>query len=84
LKKDTSDIINEKVYNLPKAGKEAIEEWDQKMLKKGFIQQSNSKYSHATFTVPKKDGTFKSYKTFAQLTNTQKRTPPLYPASKMQ
>src|SRR6266850_3147492 len=28
------------------------------MLDKGFIQRSDSRYGHSTFTVPKKDGTF--------------------------
>jgi hypothetical protein len=51
-------MINEKIYNLSKARKQAIEEWVYKMLKKGFIEQSDSRYGHATFTVPKKDGTF--------------------------
>jgi hypothetical protein len=38
LKDDTPDTINEKVYNLPKANKLAIEEWVYKMLEKKFIQ----------------------------------------------
>jgi hypothetical protein len=58
LKDDAPDTINKKVYNLPKANKLAIEEWVYKMLEKKFIQRSDSRYGHATFTVPKKDGTF--------------------------
>jgi Retroviral aspartyl protease len=58
LKDDAPDTINEKVYNLPKANKLVIEEWVYKMLEKKFIQRSDSRYGHATFTVPKKDGTF--------------------------
>jgi Reverse transcriptase (RNA-dependent DNA polymerase) len=58
LKDDAPETINEKVYNLPKANKLAIEEWVYKMLEKKFIQRSDSRYGHATFTVPKKDGTF--------------------------
>jgi hypothetical protein len=58
LKADAPDMINEKVYNLPNAGKQAIEEWVYKMLKKGFIEWSDLHYGHATFMVPKKDGTF--------------------------
>jgi hypothetical protein len=57
LKDDAPESINEKVYNLPKADKQAIEEWAYKMLKKGFIERSDSPYGHATFTIPKKDGT---------------------------
>jgi hypothetical protein len=58
LKDDASDTINEKVYNLLKPGKQVIKEWVYKMLEKKFIQRFNSRYSHATFIVPKKDGTF--------------------------
>jgi hypothetical protein len=58
LKDDAPETINEKVYNLLKANKLAIEEWVYKMLEKKFIQRSDSRYGHATFTVPKKDGTF--------------------------
>jgi hypothetical protein len=58
LKDDAPETINEKVYNLPKANKLAIEEWVYKMLEKKFIQRSDSRYGHATFTVPKKDETF--------------------------
>jgi Reverse transcriptase (RNA-dependent DNA polymerase) len=58
LKADALDIINKKIYNLSKASKQAIKEWVYKMLKKGFIEWSDSWYGHATFTVPKKDGTF--------------------------
>jgi hypothetical protein len=59
LKDDAPETINEKVYNLPKANKLAIKEWVYKMLEKKFIQRSDSRYGHATFTVPKKDGTFR-------------------------
>jgi hypothetical protein len=58
LKDNAPDTINEKVYNLPKPSKLAVEDWVYKMLEKKFIQQSDSRYGHATFTVPKKDGTF--------------------------
>jgi hypothetical protein len=58
LKDDTPDTINEKIYNLPKPGKLAIEEWVYKMFKKKFIWWLESRYGHATFMVPKKDGTF--------------------------
>jgi hypothetical protein len=57
LKDDAPETINEKLYNLPKVDKQAIEEWAYKMLKKGFIERSDSPYGHATFMIPKKDGT---------------------------
>jgi hypothetical protein len=57
LKEDAPETINEKLNNLPKVNKQAIEEWVYKMLKKGFIEHSDSPYGHATFTIPKKDGT---------------------------
>jgi hypothetical protein len=42
LKADALDIINKKIYNLSKASKQAIKEWVYKMLKKGFIEWSDS------------------------------------------
>jgi len=59
LTKDVPESINQKIFNLPTAGREAIEKWVQTMLDKNFIQRSSSKYGHTTFTVPKKDGTFR-------------------------
>jgi hypothetical protein len=59
LKSNAPETINAKMYTLPRPGRDAIEEWVNKMLKKGFIQISDSPYGHATFTVPKKDGTFR-------------------------
>src|SRR6267142_2584353 len=64
LKKDTLDSINAKIFSLPQPGREAIQTWVQKMLDKGFIQRSDSKYGHSTFTVPKKDGTFRIVQDF--------------------
>src|SRR6266850_5381411 len=64
LKKDTPDSINAKIFSLPQPGREAIQTWIQKMLDKGFIQRSDSKYGHSTFTVPKKDGTFRIVQDF--------------------
>jgi len=58
LTKNMVESINQKIFNLPQAGREAIEKWVQMILDKDFIQQSSSKYRHVTFTVPKKDGTF--------------------------
>jgi len=59
LKDDAPDTINKKVYNPPKPSKLTVEDWIYKMLEKKFIQRSDSRYGHATFTVPKKDGTFR-------------------------
>jgi|SRR6266850_3796058 len=58
LKKDALDTTNAKLFSLPQPRRNAIETWVQKMLDKNFIQQSNSRYGHSMFTVPKKDGTF--------------------------
>jgi hypothetical protein len=78
LKDDAPDTINEKVYNLPKANKLAIEEWVYKMLEKKFIQRSDSRYGHATFTVPKKDGTFRIVQDYRPVNRyTKKDTTPL-------
>jgi hypothetical protein len=78
LKKDAPDTINEKIYNLPKAEKQVIKEWVYKMLKKKFIQRLDSCYGHATFTVPKKDGTFWIVQDYGPVNRyTEKDTTPL-------
>jgi len=64
LKKDAPDSINAKLFSLPQPGRNAIQMWVQKMLDKDFIQRSNSRYRHSTFTVPKKDGTFRIVQDF--------------------
>ena len=58
LKSDAPGTINVKLFSLPTSGREAIEQWVQKMLDKNFITHSDSKYRHATFIVSKKDRTF--------------------------
>ena len=71
-------MISKKIYNLPKAGKKAIEEWVYKMLKKKFIQHSDSCYEHTTFTIPKKDGTFRIVQDYRPVNKyTEKDTTPL-------
>jgi Reverse transcriptase (RNA-dependent DNA polymerase) len=78
LKEDAPETINEKVYNLPKIDKQAIEEWVHKMLKKGFIERSDSPYGHATFTIPKKDGTQQIVQDYRPVNRyTKKDTTPL-------
>jgi len=78
LKKDTPDSINAKIFSLPQPGREAIQTWIQKMLDKGFIQRSDSKYGHSTFTVPKKDGTFRIIQDFRPVNKyTEKDVTPL-------
>jgi hypothetical protein len=78
LKDDAPETINEKVYNLPKANKLAIEEWVHKMLEKKYIQWSDSRYGHTTFTVPKKDGTFRIVQDYRPVNKyTKKDTTPL-------
>jgi hypothetical protein len=78
LKDNAPETINEKLYNLPKVDKQAIEEWAYKMLKKGFIERSDSPYGHATFTIPKKDGTRRIVQDYRPVNKyTKKDTTPL-------
>ena len=78
LKEDAPETINEKLYNLPKVDKQAIEEWAYKMLKKGFIERSDSPYGHATFTILKKDGTRRIIQDYRLVNKyTKKDTTPL-------
>ena len=64
LKKDTPDTINTKLFLLLQSSQDAIQTWVQKMLNKDFIQRSDLKYGHSTFTVPKKDGMFRIVQDF--------------------
>jgi len=78
LKKDAPDLINAKMFSLPQPGREAIQTWVQKMLDNDFIQRSDSKYGHSTFTVPKKDGTFRIVQDFRPVNKyTEKDVAPL-------
>jgi Reverse transcriptase (RNA-dependent DNA polymerase) len=78
LKEDAPETINEKVYNLPKANKQAIKEWAYKMPKKGFIELSDSPYGHTTFTIPKKDETCRIVQDYRPVNRyTKKDTTPL-------
>jgi hypothetical protein len=48
------------------------------MLDKKFIAHSDSQYGHATFTIPKKDGTFRIIQDYHPVNKyTQKDTTPL-------
>ena len=48
------------------------------MLDKGFIQWSDSRYGHSTFTIPKKDGTFQIVQDYWPVNKyTEKDTTPL-------
>jgi len=48
------------------------------MLDKDFIQRSDSRYGHSTFTVPKKDGTFRIIQDFRPVNKyTEKDVTPL-------
>jgi hypothetical protein len=48
------------------------------MLEKKFIQRSDSRYGHTTFTVPKKDGTFRVVQDYRPVNKyTWKDTTPL-------
>src|SRR6266850_4344765 len=78
LTKDALESINQKIFNLPTASREAIEKWVQTMLDKNFIQRSSSRYGHATFTVPKKDRTFRIVQDYRPVNKvTEKDTTPL-------
>src|SRR5882672_10536327 len=78
LKKDTPDTINAKLFSLPQKNRDAIQTWVQKMLDKDFIQRSDSRYRHSTFTVPKKDGTFRIVQDFRPVNKyTEKDVTPL-------
>ena len=46
------------MYSLAQECRDAIKNWVKKMVAKKFISRSDSPYGHATFTVPKKDGTY--------------------------
>jgi len=78
LKKDAPDTINAKLFSLPQKNRDAIQTWVQKMLNKDFIQRSDSRYEHSTFTVPKKDGTFRIVQDFRPVNKyTEKDVTPL-------
>jgi len=78
LKKDAPDTINAKLFSLPQKNRDTIQTWVQKMLDKDFIQRSDSRYGHSTFTVPKKDGTFRIIQDFRPVNKyTEKDVTPL-------
>jgi len=78
LTKNAPESINQKIFNLPTASREAIKKWVQTMLDKNFIQRSSLKYGHATFTVPKKDRTFRIVQDYRPVNKvTEKDTTPL-------
>ena len=78
LKPNSPNTINTKLFSLSTSGREAIEQWVQKMLDKNFITCSDSKYRHATFTVSKKDGMFHIIQDYRLVNKfTEKDTTPL-------
>jgi hypothetical protein len=58
LEPDAPKTINIKMFSLAQECHDAICDWIKKMLAKKFISRSDLQYGHATFTVPKKDGTY--------------------------
>jgi hypothetical protein len=64
LTPDAPETINIKMFSLAQESHDAIHNWVQKMLAKKFISRSDSQYGHATFTVPKKDRTYRIVQDF--------------------
>jgi hypothetical protein len=59
LTPDAPETINIKMFSLAQESRDTISNWVKKMLAKKFISRSDSQYGHATFMVPKKDGTYR-------------------------
>jgi RNase H-like domain found in reverse transcriptase/Reverse transcriptase (RNA-dependent DNA polymerase) len=75
---DTPETINIKMFSLAQECHDAIRNWVKKMMAKKFIFRSNSQYGHATFTVPKKDGTYRIVQDYRLVNKyTRKDTTPL-------
>jgi len=53
------DVINSKVYPLAPKEQEALNQYLEENLEKGYIVASSSRYGSPTFTVKKKDGTLR-------------------------
>jgi len=53
------DVINSKVYLLAPKEQEALNQYLEENLEKGYIIASSSRYGSPTFTVKKKDGTLR-------------------------
>src|SRR5712672_1312200 len=53
------DVINSKVYPLAPKEQEALDQYLEENLEKGYIVASSSRYGSPTFTVKKKDGTLR-------------------------
>jgi RNase H-like domain found in reverse transcriptase/Reverse transcriptase (RNA-dependent DNA polymerase) len=78
LTPDAPETINIKMYSLAQECQDAIKNWVKKMMAKKFISRSDSPYGHATFTVPKKDGTYRIVQDYRPVNKyTRKDTTPL-------
>jgi len=53
------DVINSKIYPLAPKEQEALNQYLEENLEKGYIVASSSRYGSPTFTVKKKDGTLR-------------------------
>jgi len=61
------DVINSKVYPLAPKEQEALNQYLEENLEKGYIVASSSHYGSPTFTVKKKDGTLRIVHDYHQL-----------------
>jgi Reverse transcriptase (RNA-dependent DNA polymerase) len=78
LTPDAPETINIKMFSLAQECQDAIRNWVKKMIAKKFISRSDSQYGHATFTVPKKDGTYHIVQDYRPVNKyTRKDTTPL-------
>jgi hypothetical protein len=78
LTPDAPETINIKMFSLAQECRDAIRNWVKKMIAKKFISRSDSQYGHATFTVPKKDGTYRIVQDYRPVNKyTRKDTTPL-------
>ena len=83
LKADASNTINEKIYNLSKAGKQAIKEWVYKMLKRGSSNNQIHDMDMQPSLSQRKMGHSGSSRTIGQLTSILKRIQHCYQTFKM-
>jgi hypothetical protein len=78
LTPNTPETINIQMFSLAQECHNAIQNWVKKLVAKKFIARSDSQYGHATFTVPKKDGTYRIIQDYRPINKyTQKDTTPL-------
>ena len=67
LKPDTPETLDSKTYPLPVGQQEALDEFIQEHLKKGYIRVSQSPYAAPFFFVKKKDGKLRPVQDYCKL-----------------